>query len=170
MPEELFDITDEHDQVIGQLPRSEVHRQKLLHRAVHVFLFNKHGELLLQFRSKNKDEYPQCYTSSASGHLSAGEDYHTCAPRELEEELGITAELEFLVKLPASSDIAFEHSALFRAYCDAELTPDPGEVEYVRFFSLSDLKQLMDESPTQFTPPLVALFTWYLEHYHAELC
>jgi len=82
--EEQFDVVDELDRVIGQAPRSQVHAQKLLHRAIHVFLFNSQGELLLQMRTSTKDEYPDCYTSSASGHVSAGEYYDGTAHRGLE--------------------------------------------------------------------------------------
>jgi 16S rRNA (adenine1518-N6/adenine1519-N6)-dimethyltransferase len=39
MNEELFDLVDEQDQVIGQMPRSQVHAEKRLHRAVHIFVF-----------------------------------------------------------------------------------------------------------------------------------
>ena len=48
MPEELFDIVDDQDRVIGQMARSEVHRRKLFHRAVSIFVFDSRGQLLLQ--------------------------------------------------------------------------------------------------------------------------
>ena len=51
--EEIFDVTDEHDNVIGQAPRSEVHARGLLHRAVHIFVFNTAGQLLLQMRCRD---------------------------------------------------------------------------------------------------------------------
>ena len=104
MPEELFDIVDEHDRVLGKMPRSEVHRRKLLHRAVSIFVFDSRGRLLLQQRSAAKDEYPLCYTSSASGHVTAGETYDETAPRELAEELGLTSPVERLAKFPAGPD------------------------------------------------------------------
>ena len=48
---ELFDVVDENDQVLGQKERAHVHAECLLHRAVHVFVFNKSGDLYLQKRS-----------------------------------------------------------------------------------------------------------------------
>lgn len=48
MPEELFDIVDDQDRVIGQMARFEVHRRKLFHRAVSIFVFDSRGRLLLQ--------------------------------------------------------------------------------------------------------------------------
>ncbi len=88
-PDEIFDICDENDRVIGQARRADVHAQKLLHRAVHIWVFLPDGRLVTQRRSASKDEYPLALTSSASGHLDSGEDYQTAAVRELGEELGL---------------------------------------------------------------------------------
>ena len=35
MSEEIFDVVNERDEVVGQKPRREVHRTGLKHRAVH---------------------------------------------------------------------------------------------------------------------------------------
>ena len=51
MSEEIFDVVDDRDEVIGQAPRSEVHRRQLRHRAVHVLVLNARGEIFLQKRS-----------------------------------------------------------------------------------------------------------------------
>src|SRR5215472_14287436 len=88
MPEEIFDVVDEHDHVIGSKPRNEVHRLGLMHRAVHVLVFNPQGEIFLQKRSMKKDRQPGVWDSSASGHVDSGDDYDSCAIRELNEELG----------------------------------------------------------------------------------
>ena len=93
MPEEMFDVVDEQDRVLRQAPRSVVHAKHWLHRASHIFVFNSKDELLVHRRSATKDECPLLCTSSASGHLAAGEDYSTAAVRELEEELGLKVAL-----------------------------------------------------------------------------
>ena len=84
MNEELFDVVNERDEVIGQAPRSEVHRRKLLHRAVHVMVVNSSGHVFLQKRSMRKDSFPGAWDSSASGHLNVGESYDLSAVREME--------------------------------------------------------------------------------------
>jgi hypothetical protein len=43
MSEESIDIVNERDEVVGQSPRSEVHRLGLRHRAVHLLAFNARG-------------------------------------------------------------------------------------------------------------------------------
>jgi 16S rRNA (adenine1518-N6/adenine1519-N6)-dimethyltransferase len=163
-PEELFDVVDENDRVLRQERRSVVHGQRLLHRAVHVFLFNARGDLLVQRRSAAKDEFPLKYTSSASGHVAAGETYDECAPRELEEEIGLRAELQRIVKLPASAATANEHTVLYRAQSDAIPTVNEEEVASLTYFRLDELEALLGLDPDAFSPPFRTLLEWYLKH------
>lgn len=162
MTEEYFDVVDEQDRVLGRAPRSVVHRHHLLHRAAHIFLFNPQGELLLQLRSDKKDEYPLCYTSSASGHLGAGESYDTAAPRELEEELGIRAPLKWLAKFPASPNTAYEHTVLYETHSTETPRFDPDEVAEVAFHPLDKIAEMLAATPAKFSPPFVVLFDWYV--------
>lgn len=164
MPEEQFDVVNEHDEVIGQSARSEVHLRKLLHRAVSIFVFDSSGRLLLQRRSVTKDEYPLCYTSSASGHVSAGESYDETAPREMQEELGLTAPLERLAKFPAGPETANEFTVLYRTVSDEPPMFDPGEIESGAFFELADIDAWLERSPTDFTPPFRVAYRWYREN------
>lgn len=166
MSEEIFDVVDEQDCVVGQAPRSVVHARKLLHRAVHIFAFNSRGELLLQLRSATKDEFPLCYTSSASGHLGAGESYADAAPRELKEELGVSAPLEWLAKFPACPETAHEHTVLFRTAADAPIRADAlridtGEIERVEFLSIDQIAALIETERERFSPPFLVLLDWY---------
>lgn len=166
--DEIFDVTDEHDNVIGQATRGEVHARKLLHRAVSIFVFNTRGELLLQMRSATKDEYPNCYTSSASGHLDTGETYETAAVRELREELGLTSPLIYRTKLPAGPDTANEHTVLFETTTDTPPKFHPTETSGGEFASLARIRQQLEQTPDQFTPPFRSLFEWYLQNVRAE--
>ena len=86
---DIFDVVDRSDKVLRQELRAVVHREKLLHRAVHVFVFNKAGQLYLQRRSMAKDTSPGKWASSCSGHVDSGEDYDKAAGRELIEEIGL---------------------------------------------------------------------------------
>ena len=165
MSEEIFDVVNERDEVIGQVPRSEVHARKLLHRAVHVFVFNSRGDLLLQKRSALKDEYPLCFTSSSSGHLSAGETYDEAAPRELQEELGLVVPLERLARFPAGPETSFEHTVLYRSMTDAPPTIDPLEVDELVVWPLAEVSRRVAAEPKQFCPAFRVLFGWYVRQF-----
>ena len=156
-PDELFDIVDEADRVVRQERRAVVHRGNLLHRAVHVWLFNGRGELLLQMRSASKDQYPSTWTSSASGHLDAGESYADAAPRELREELGVDVPLRELLKLPAAPETAYEFTTLFVGCFDGRPSPAADEVAGLRWWRPADLREAVRDTPEDFSPPLRSL-------------
>ena len=164
MTEEIFDVVDQDDRVLFQSPRSVVHANHWLHRAVHIFVFNSKGELLIHRRSATKDEAPLKCTSS--GHLSAGEDYATAAVRELEEELGLRANVEFLGIFPANGvETAFEHSGLYRAVTDETPTFDPGEILSGEFLPMAEIAAMIERDPDDFTHCFRSLFRWYYERF-----
>ncbi len=129
--EELLDVVDADDRVVGTASRSEIHTRGLMHRAVHVLVFNRAGDLFLQKRSLAKDENPGLWDSSAAGHVDSGEDYLDCARREIGEELGIETRVEFVVlfKLNASAITGFEHCTVYRIDYDGPLRLDPDEID-----------------------------------------
>lgn len=169
-PDEIFDVCDPEDRVIGQARRADVHAANLLHRAVHVWVFREDGRLVVQRRSASKDQYPHGLTSSASGHLDSGEDYLTAAIRELGEELSLHGvELQFLVKLPAGPETAYEHTVLYVTVTAAELTPDVGEVAGLELHALSELRALLGQPDGgNLTPPFRELLTWWLANHSRE--
>lgn len=147
---EIFDVVDEQDQVVKQLSRHEVHKQKLLHRAVHIFVFNKKGEVFLQRRSKWKDIHPLRWDSSAAGHVNAGQNYDETAPREIEEELGVTAEVTLLASLPASQATGWEHVRLYRAEHEGPFRLHPAELDGGGFFTEEQIDRWTTARPQDF--------------------
>jgi isopentenyldiphosphate isomerase len=94
MAEEILDVVDENDNVIGQEPRSKIHREGLFHREVHVLFITPNKEIIFQKRGINKDSYPGLLDATVGGHVSQGETYETAALKEMEEETGIKATID----------------------------------------------------------------------------
>jgi len=88
--DELVTIVDEHNAVVGAMPRREMRSRRLPHRSTYILVFNSRGELFVQKRTMTKDVYPGYYDVAAGGVVLAGESYEEGAARELEEELGIS--------------------------------------------------------------------------------
>ena len=160
MSEEIFDVVNEQDEVIGRRPRSEVHRLGLMHRATHVLVFNSRGQVFLQKRSMKKDRQPGLWDSSASGHVDSGEDYDTCALRELGEELGLRPSTSpcRLFKLPASAQTDQEHVWVYRCESDGPFTLHPEEIERGGWFSPEAVTRWMAERPQDFASALPVIW------------
>ncbi len=107
MSKEYFDILDDNGNKTGKIKlRSEVHRDGDWHKAVHIWIINNNGDVLLQRRCATKDSNPNMLDISSAGHLSAGDDSLSSAIRELKEELNIdikSEELQFIKTIKRSS-------------------------------------------------------------------
>jgi isopentenyl-diphosphate delta-isomerase type 1 len=163
MTEELLEIVNKDNQVTGRAPRSQIHAQQLMHRAVHIFLFNSREELFLQKRSAQKDEFPGYYDSSAAGHVDPQESYADAAARELEEELGITAALKKIAEIPACRDNGWEFSVFYTAVSDAPVSINPEEIAEGRFYSVDEITAWLKRDGGLFTPAFKTLFLLYLQ-------
>ena len=62
-----LNIIDEDDNIIGEDSRENIHRKGLLHREIHVWIYNKKGEILFQKRSITKDTWTGLLDASACG-------------------------------------------------------------------------------------------------------
>jgi isopentenyl-diphosphate delta-isomerase type 1 len=160
MGEEIFDVVNERDEVIGEAPRSEVHRRKLNHRAVHVLIFNSHGELFLQKRSMMKDCFPGTWDSSASGHLDRGEDYDACAVREVREELGVKLERtpQRLFKVDACAETGYEFVWVYHCVHDGPLVLHPDEIEKGGWFAPEAVERWIQDRPDEFASGLILIW------------
>ena len=129
--DELFDVVDENDRVVRQAPRREVHARGWLHRAVHVLVFNRAGQVFLQKRSLAKDLSPGLWDSSCSGHLDAGEDYDAAAWRELQEEIGLNLPRPPTRwrRIEACADTGQEFVWVYRLESEGPFTLCPEEIE-----------------------------------------
>src|SRR6266850_7062142 len=160
MGEEIFDVVNQHDEVIGRETRREVHRQGLMHRAVHVLVFNRAGQVFLQKRSLRKDRQPGLWDSSASGHLDAGEDYDACAVREVREEIGLhlNGPPQRLFKLRASPATDQEHVWIYRCEAEGPFELHPEEIERGEWFDANELDRWMAERPGEFASAFVEIW------------
>jgi len=160
MTEEIFDIVNERDEVIGRAPRREVHARGLRHRAVHVLVFNARGEVFLQKRSMLKDRQPGVWDSSASGHVDSGEAYDACAVREVHEELGVTLarppERQFKLDACAATDQEFVW--VYRARHEGPFTLPPDEIERGGWFAAEEVTRWVADRPQEFATSFVVIW------------
>lgn len=160
MKEEIFDVVNERDEVIGNKLRRLVHRDGDMHRAVHVLVFNARGEVFLQKRSMLKDTFPGAWDSSASGHLDCGEDYDACAIRELREEIGlqIPRTPERLFKISSCIETGQEFVWVYRCTDEGPFELHPEEIERGGWFAPETVTQWIREKPEDFASAFVYIW------------
>lgn len=145
---EYFDIVDDSGQVVGRAPRAVCHGDSsLIHRSVHIYVFNRRGEILLQLRSKSKDIQPGRWDTSVGGHLDSGEDYDRAARRELREELGVDIGpggsepgLEHLFDIRIRNEIESENARVYAFRSEGPFVFAADEIDEVRFWRPSDIE------------------------------
>jgi 16S rRNA (adenine1518-N6/adenine1519-N6)-dimethyltransferase len=151
--DELFDVVDEENRTVRQASRRDVHASDWLHRAVHIFVLNGKGEIFLQLRSHLKDKKPGKWDSSAAGHLDAGEDYLSCAVRELKEELGIVMTPERLThagSVRACRGTGWEFVELFTTRYEGRLRWPAAEIETGQWFAPEEVHAWAAARPEDF--------------------
>ena len=99
MEHEMIDEYNKKGEKLGIIDKAVAHEKGILHKAVHVWVVNKNGEILIQHRCAQKKLYPNYWDCSFAGHIGAGESSIDAVLREGSEEIGIkvdTNNLEFI--------------------------------------------------------------------------
>ena len=162
--QEIYNIVDFNDCIIGKASRKHIHQNKLLHRSAHILVFNFRKELFLQKRSLYKDESPGLWDTSAAGHVDAGETYLECAKRELLEELNLKTLLKAAIKISACEETHREHIQVYTCLTDDLVKINPEEVSEGSFYNLFKIQENISINPNQFTSSFKLLFNKILNN------
>lgn len=147
---EIVVIVNEVNQVTGQASRAEMRAANLIHRACYILVFNSLGELFVQKRTMGKDIYPGFYDVAAGGVVLVGESYEESARRELQEELGIAAELTFCCDHFHDAADNRVWGRVFTCLHDGPMRLQTEEVAEGFFLAVSEVLALSEREP--FTP------------------
>lgn len=133
--QEILDIVDEKDEIVGQATREDTHVKGLAHREIHVWFYTPNKEIIFQHRAKDKDTHPDLLDATVAGHVESGDTYEATAEREVLEETGLNIKESDLIPIKK---------------LDAILTPDKAtgllnnafKMQYAYFYDreISDLK------------------------------
>jgi isopentenyl-diphosphate delta-isomerase type 1 len=163
---ELLDIVNENNEVIGQGTRGEAHKKGHIHRSLSVLILNSRGQILLQQRSDKSKVHPLSWDLSTSEHVLSGESYIDAGKRSLKEELGIEAEIEIVTnevlqkreyQINGEKHFEYEIVLMLKGVHEGPFNIDPSEVHKVKFFSLEEVEKMKNDG-IKFTP-------WFLDEW-----
>ncbi|MET7606826.1 NUDIX domain-containing protein [Streptomyces avermitilis] len=142
--DELLDIVDENDRVVGQSARGEAYARGLRHRCVFILARDGEGRIFVHRRTPTKLVFPSLYDMFVGGVVGAGETYDDAALREAEEELGVSGLprpaplFKFLYDNGAGQTW---WSSVYEVRCDLPVSPQVEEVAWHDFLPQDEVER-----------------------------
>lgn len=164
--EERLILVDSNDRETGTSSKADCHDGAgILHRAFSLFVFNRDGALLIHQRHPSKRLWPGYWSNSCCSHPRAGEDIGGAIYRRLEQELGLSADLEFVYKFEYTApfgDAGTEHElcSVYAGTTSVEPMINTTEVATWRWIAPDALDVELAATPQRFTP-------WFKLEWHA---
>jgi len=149
-------LVDPQDTQIGTMEKMEAHRTGQLHRAFSIFIFNRHGELMLQRRALDKYHSAGLWSNTCCSHPRPGETILCAAHRRLQEEMGFDCQLDikfnFIYKSHYDNGM-IEHELDYVLFGNYDLDPDADANEVIdwKFMPSADIKSDVEKAPHHYT-------------------
>ena len=171
MSDELVDVIDKNNNIVGTELKSIVHKEGLRHRVSAVLLQDKNGKYLIPTASNIKVE-AGLFNHSAAGHVPTGETYLKSARRELLEETGLSINergLSYLRTFWIVKDYKIINvKERFEVFL-AKYNPKMGKVKLNKeqvneqWLSLEELRKIFIKSPEKLSYPLTLTCKYILK-------
>ncbi|PSM38551.1 NUDIX hydrolase [Streptomyces dioscori] len=142
--DEILDVVDEHDEVVGRARRGDVYARGMRHRCAFIQVTDAQGRLFVHRRTSTKLVFPSLYDMFVGGVVGAGESYDEAALREAEEELGVSglARPTFLFKFLYEDGAGKSWwSAVYEVRCEVAVSPQVEEVAWHAFLSEGEVEE-----------------------------
>ena len=146
--DEILDIVDENDRVVGRSPSGEAYTKGLRHRCVFIQVRDTRDRLFVHRRTATKLVFPSLYDMFVGGVVGAGESYDEAALREAEEELGVSglARPEYLFRFLYYDGAGRTWwSAVYEVRCDLPVSPQREEVAWHDFQPEDEVRRRLTE-------------------------
>lgn len=158
----LVELVDDSGRATGTATVDVAHRAPgQLHRAFSVFLLDPDGRVLLQRRAASKTRFAGRWANACCGHPTPGTPVTDAAAARLREELGIEAPpLQpvgvYVYRATDAKSGAVEHEFdhVLVGYVPSDLvwSPDPGEVDDLRWVAPGDVARDLVATPDDYAP------------------
>jgi len=144
MTDEIIDIINEDNEVIGQAPINEIIDKKLLHRRVRIVIANN-NEFLIGKKHDYKKKSSGKYEIGIDNAVKANETYEDAMFRELKEVLNIDSPPTFVKKLIYKDKILKTIAHVFVLTYEKEIIFNKNKITNTKFISTAKIEEMMDQ-------------------------
>ena len=146
--DELWDVYTKDRVLTGRMHRRGMPLAKEdFHLVVHVCIFNKKGEMLIQQRQPFKAHWSDMWDLSVGGAAITGDTSQTAIEREIFEEIGLKLSFDDIhPSLTIHLDGVFDDVYTIEKDLDiSELKLQPEEVQTVKWATKEEIYKLLDD-------------------------
>lgn len=146
--DEILDVVDENDRIVGQARRGDAYARGLRHRCAFVLARDPEGRVFVHRRTATKLVFPSLYDMFVGGVVGAGESYDDAALREAQEELGVPGlpRPTFLFKFLYDDGAGRTWwSAVYEVRCEGPVAPQVEEVAWHGFLTEAEVEERLGE-------------------------
>lgn len=158
---DLVVLLDRVGRAVGTQPRATVHHADTpLHLAFSCYAVDPDQRLLVTRRAVDKATFPGLWTNTVCGHPAPGESLPQAVRRRAADELGLTVQ-ELRLLLPRYTYRAEMAGIVEHEWCpvllapvrgDVMCTPSAAEVEDFAWVPWSEMIELAQDPPPQWSP------------------
>lgn len=156
----LVDAVDASDVVIDTLRRGDVLGARANFRVVHVLVFNRARELLLQHIAGGL-RHAGSWGSSAAGFVLAGESYDAAAGRKLTDELRVPPTVQHVGRTSMLEGASIKFIGVYEASHEGPFHFDPASASAVEFLSIPAIRAHHVAGSRCFTPTFLTVLDFY---------
>ena len=145
---EFWDVYDKDRIKTGaKMKRREPYQKGVYQLVVHACIFNSKGEMLIQQRQSFKKGWSNLWDISVGGSVTTGESSQTAIEREIQEELGLTMDLQHVrPHLTTNFEYGFDDIYLIEKDIEIDkLVLQYEEVQAVKWATLEEIYEMIDQ-------------------------
>jgi 8-oxo-dGTP pyrophosphatase MutT (NUDIX family) len=166
--DEVLDVVDDDDLVVGRERRAVVYERRLRHRVASIVVRDPAGGVLVHRRTATKLVSPSKLDMLVGGVVDAGESYDACAARELAEEVGVTGvEPRPVTGVRYDGDVASapwpQWIHVYEFTWDGPVTPQASEVAWWSWLGVEDVEERVAADPSEWCGDSLVVWRRYRE-------
>ncbi len=171
--DEMVVLVDSRDRKVGLMEKIQAQKEKRLHRAFSIFVFNSKGQTLLQQRALSKYHGGGLWSNTCCSHPRDEEYVAAAAHRKLKQELNFDCPLTEIFSFIYQADMKnglweHEYDHVLVGHYDGPVKPNPDEAMRVKWEGpdalLADFQKNPDKYSVWMRESLERTVAYYRKH------